>query len=129
MGKNKHSKIRVFLKSSCEAETQFPNDGMSEFPYSKTRMGKHRQFPGSTLPYKFRVNGNPCNHQSPGMCKFPYHGNILWKALSFPGCWFVRKLEIIRNFKQSPEHKFSKISYHENTKGKTIPILWDLIKN
>ena len=118
MGKNKHSKIRVFLKSSCEAETQFPNDGISEFPYSKTRMGKHRQF-----------HGNPCNHQSLGMCKFPYHGNILWKALSFPGCWFVRKLEIIRNFKQSPEHKFSKISYHENTKGKTIPILWDLTKN
>ena len=29
---------------------QFPNHGMSEFPYYGTSMRKHKQFPGSTLP-------------------------------------------------------------------------------
>ena len=60
-------------------------------------MGKYRQFPGKALPYSFRANENPCNHQCLGMCKFPYHGNILWKAILFPGCVIVRKLELIRN--------------------------------
>ena len=115
MGKSKDSKIMIFLKISCEAEIYtIPKPRDSEFPYSKTTMVKHRQFPGYALPYRFRVNGNPCNHQSVGMWKFPYHGNILWKPISFPGCGFVRKVEFITKFKQYPEHEQSKMS-----KGKT----------
>ena len=121
MGKSKDSKIMIFLKISCEAEIYtIPKPRDSEFPYSETTMGKHRQFPGYALPYRFRVNGNPCNHQSLGMCKFPYHGNIPWKAISFPGCGFVRKVEFITKLKQSPEHEQIKMSEHGNTKGKTV---------
>ena len=83
---------------------QFPDDGMSEFPYYGTSMRKHRQFPGSALPYRFGVSGNPCNPWCLEKCEFPYHGNILWKANSFLGCGFLRKLEVIRKTKESPEH-------------------------
>ena len=98
---------------------QFPNHEVSEFPYSGTSMAKHTQFPGSALPYRFRVNGNPCNHQCLGMCKVPCHGNILWKAISFLGCGLVKKLELIWKTKQSPEHESSKMSCYGNNKGKT----------
>ena len=98
---------------------QFPNHGMSEFPYYGTSMGKHRQFPGSALPYMFRVNANPCNPRCLGMCKLLNHGNILWKAISFPGCEFLRKLELIRKSKHVAEHESNEISYYGNTKGKT----------
>ena len=50
---------------------QFPTSGQSEFPYYGASMGKHRQFPGSTLFYRFRVNENSCNSHCLGMYKFP----------------------------------------------------------
>ena len=99
MGKNKHSKIMRFLNISCEAETHTipkPRDD-SEFSFSRTSIVWENTDNSNALPYSFRVNGNPCNHQCLGMCKFPYHGNILWKAISFPGCVIVRKLELTRN--------------------------------
>ena len=65
---------------------QFPNHGMSEFAYYGTSMGKRRQFPGSTIPYRFRVNGNPCNPHCLWMSNsHNIHRNILWKAISFTG--------------------------------------------
>ena len=60
MGKKKHSKIIRFRNISCEAEIHtIPKHRMREFPFYGTSMGKHRQFLGSTLPYRVRVNGNP----------------------------------------------------------------------
>ena len=35
---------------------KFPDDEMSKFPNYETNMGKQRPFPGSTLPYRFRVD-------------------------------------------------------------------------
>ena len=61
----------VFLNISCEAE----NDTISEpwderVPTFGTSMGKYRQFPGSILPCRFRVGGNPLNFECLGMGKF-----------------------------------------------------------
>ena len=50
---------------------QFPKHGKSGFPLYGKSMGKHRDFPYSSLPRIFRVNENPCNSQCLGMCKFP----------------------------------------------------------
>ena len=49
---------------------QFPNDEMSEFPYYRIGMGKHRQFQGSALTHRFRFDKNLCNPQCLGMYKF-----------------------------------------------------------
>ena len=103
---------------------QCRNHGVSEFPCYKASVGNYRQFPGSALPHRFRVSGNPCKPQCRGMCKFVYHEEILWKAVSFPGCGFLRKLEVIRKPKQFSEHESSKISYYGNTIGKTALFLY-----
>ena len=58
-------------------------------------MGKHKDFPYSLLPRRFRVDENPRNSQRFGKYKFPQNGNILWKTISFADCGFFRKLEVI----------------------------------
>ena len=61
----------VFLNISCEAESDTISEPWDEqVPIFGTSMGKYRQFPGSTLPWRFRVSGNPLNFQFLGMCKF-----------------------------------------------------------
>ena len=97
---------------------QWPNHGMSEFPYYRASMGKYRQFLGSALYYRFRISGNPCKTHCLGMCKFPYNGDILWKATPFPACGVLRKLKVIRKPKQFSEHESSKISHYGSTIGK-----------
>ena len=72
--------------------------GMGEFRYYGTSMGKQRQFPGSALPYRFRVSGNSCNLQCLGICEFPCNGNIQWKVISL---FVISKLEVIRKIRQS----------------------------
>ena len=68
-GKNKNSKImssKIFLVK--QKSIQFSNHGMSEFTYHETSMGKHRQFPGSAVPHKFRVSGK---YASPNIWEYP----------------------------------------------------------
>ena len=43
---------------------------------------KHRDFPYSSLPRRFRDGEKPCNSQYLGMYRFPQNGNILRKATS-----------------------------------------------
>ena len=66
---NSHSTGKVWEKTSIpklwgsqifhvkQKPMQFPNHGMREFPYSRTSMGKHGQFPGSAIPCRFKVKG------------------------------------------------------------------------
>ena len=53
-----------------QESVQFPDCGVTEFPYYGTSTEKHMQFVGSMLPHRFRASGNPCHPQCLGMCKF-----------------------------------------------------------
>ena len=44
---------------------------MSEFTYHVTSTGKHRQFPRSSLAYRFRVNGKPMQSPKSGNVQIP----------------------------------------------------------
>ena len=49
----------------------FPKYGKSEFKQYRKSMGKHRDFPYSSLPRRFRADENPYNSQCLEMHKFP----------------------------------------------------------
>ena len=42
------------------------------------KMGKHRDFPYSALPCRFRVDENPWNSQCLVMYRFPPNGHTTW---------------------------------------------------
>ena len=54
-----------------QESVQFPDDGVTEFPYYGTSMEKHIQFAGSMPPHRFRASGNPFHPQCLVMCKSP----------------------------------------------------------
>ena len=77
---------------------QVPNDGMSEFPYYRTSMGKHRN--SQLLLYLTDLELMK-THAIPNVWECEnFHNmvNILLKTISFAGCGFLKKFEIFSHF-------------------------------
>ena len=56
-----------------QESVQFPDCGVTEFPYYGTSTEKHMQFVGSMLPHRFRASGN---HVIPNVWECANFNNI-----------------------------------------------------